>query len=531
MSHDPSPFGPGDLQALTERGISTAEANRQIETLRRPPRWIRLDRPCTVGDGVRRLDESDHAGLLAAHREAADAGRFAKFVPASGAATRMFRELLYYQCGPGRDQEWDTIEARARLERDDRARTLFRFVTELEKFAFFGELERTLAARGEDAGKRRITRDVQALLDALLGADGMDYDALPKGRLLFHRDGDAARTSFEEHLVEAARYARSADCICRLHLTVSTEHRQGFERLLAEVGPYWSERLGTTFEVGWSHQKPSTDTLAVDPEGNPFRDPSGNLVFRPGGHGALIENLAELGGDLVYVKNIDNVQPEQRREATVLWKKLLGGLLVRTEREAHRLVRSLGGTDPDAAVLDEAETFAREILAVDLPEVVRVGEQCRRAFLATLLHRPLRVCGVVPNTGEPGGGPFWVRSDNGDVRAQIVETAQVAPQDKDQQDKLGSSTHFNPVDLVCALRDVGGAPFPLSEYVDPDTAIVTSKSSGGRDLRALERPGLWNGAMAGWNTLFVEVPLSTFTPVKSVMDLLRDEHQGRTIDA
>jgi hypothetical protein len=526
VSLDSSPFDGADLQALAERGISIEEATRQIQTLRRPACWTRLDRPCTVGDGIRRLDQADHADLLAAHREAADAGRFSKFVPASGAATRMFRELLFYQRGSGREQDWNTIEARARFEGDPQARTLLRFVTELERFAFFGELERTLAARGEDAGQRRKMRDFRSLLDGLLDTDGMDYDALPKGRLLFHRDGDRSLTSFEEHLIEAAQHARSKDGVCRLHLTVSEEHREGFERLLAEVGPSWSERLDTRFAVDWSHQKPSTDTLAVDTDGKPFRDASGRLVFRPGGHGALIENLGELGGDLVYIKNIDNVQPERGRDATVLWKKLLGGLLVRTEREAHRLVRLLGGIDPEAAVLDEVEAFARDVLSVDLPAVVRAGEQCRRAFLASLLHRPLRVCGVVPNTGEPGGGPFWVRSTAGEVRAQIVESSQVDPRDSDQQGKLTGSTHFNPVDLVCALRDVRGARFDLSTYVDPDTAIVTSKSSAGRDLRALERPGLWNGAMAGWNTLFVEVPLETFTPVKSVMDLLREEHQG-----
>jgi len=373
---------------------------------------------------------------------------------------------------------------------------LTRFVSELERFAFFPELEQTLASRGEDA--RALARDgtFKPLLDALLDSDGMDYDDLPKGRLLFHRDGDGARTAFEEHLVEAARYARRKDGSCRLHFTVSKEHREGFEALLERVGPGWAEKLDASWDLGWSHQQPSSDTLAVDADGNPVRDDGGRLVFRPGGHGALIENIGQLDADLIYIKNIDNVQPEHARDATVLWKRLLGGLLAQTESQVHRLVRALGETGTESDPINEATTFAREVLAVEVPE----GDP--RAFLIRLLDRPLRVAGVVPNTGEPGGGPFWVRGAGGEVRAQIVETAQVDSDDADQQTILRASTHFNPVDLVCAIRDAKGNPFDLSAYIDEDSAIVTSKSIAGRDLRALERPGLWNGAMAGWNTVF-----------------------------
>lgn len=525
MSVDRLPFTETDLQALAARGVSEKEAVRQLEMFRRPPTWAPLERPCTVGDGIRRLAECEHDALLQAHREAADAGRFTKFVPASGAATRMFRELLHYQCGPGREEDWAAIEEQSRRPGADRAVALIRFVSGLERFAFFPELERTLATRGEDA--RALARDgvFQPLLDALLGSEGMDYDDLPKGRLSFHLDGDEARTPFEEHLVEAARYVRRKDGTCRLSFTVSEEHRVEFAVLLERVGPGLAEQLDALWDVGWSHQKPSTDTLAVDSDNNPVRDTDGRLVFRPGGHGALIENIGDLDADLIYIKNIDNVQPEHARETTVLWKKLLGGLLAQTEREAHRLVLALRGTAPNTAALADAETFAREMLAIEVPEVARAGVQGRRAFLARLLHRPLRVSGVVANTGEPGGGPFWVRDANGDVRAQIVETTQVDPDDKQRQAILRASTHFNPVDLVCAVRDVEGKPFDLSAYIDEDTATVTAKSSAGRDIRALERPGLWNGAMAGWNTIFVEVPLETFTPVKSVLDLLRPEHQ------
>jgi hypothetical protein len=309
----------------------------------------------------------------------------------------------------------------------------------------------------------------------------LDLDRRPKGLIPFHSYPDRSRTAFEEHLVEAAAYTRGADGRCRLHFTVSPEHLTGFEELLDRVGEGYAERLGARFEVGFSVQKPRTDTLAADEDGRPLHDSAGRLHLRPGGHGSLIENLNDLRGDLVFVKNIDNVQPDRSRSVTVEWKKLLAGYLVKLEREASSLLR---------------------------------------------LNRPLRVCGVVPNTGEPGGGPFWVRHGDGTTSRQIVETAQVDASDDAQQRLLRSSTHFNPVDLVCAVRDADGKPHDLREFVDQEAVIITRKTVGGREVRALERPGLWNGGMAGWNTVFVEVPLETFTPVKTVLDLLRPEHQA-----
>jgi hypothetical protein len=511
VSEDRSFPTDADRHALAQRGVSEHEALRQLDRLRRPPSWTQLDRPCTAGDGIRRLTERDHESLLEAHRDAAAAGRFTKFVPSSGAATRMFRELLQSKMAATRD--------RPSQPGDDNAAVLTRFLDELERFAFFPELKSTLASRGHDVRALRSAGEFLPILEALLDSDGMDYDDLPKGRLSFHREAREVRTAFEEHLVEAARYVRSADGTCRLHFTVSQEHRAGFEALLERVGPGLARTLGTRWDLDWSHQQSSTDTLAVDTEGSPIRDTGGQLIFRPGGHGALIENIGRLDADLVYIKNIDNVQPEHIREATVLWKKFLGGLLAQTESRAHRLVRALGHDATDSNVMREARAFARETFAVEI-----TPDETRESLLR-LLRRPLRVAGVVPNTGEPGGGPFWVRAANGDVRAQIVETAQVDPGDNGQQTLLNESTHFNPVDLVCAVRGADGQPFDLAAYVDPDAAIVTRKSSAGRDVLALERPGLWNGAMAGWNTIFVEVPLDTFTPVKSVLDLLRPEHQ------
>jgi hypothetical protein len=309
-----------------------------------------------------------------------------------------------------------------------------------------------------------------------------------------------------------------------LHFTVSPEHRAGFDRLFRTVAPDYEKRLDVRYEVNDSVQKPSTDTIAVDGSGRPLRDADGQLLFRPGGHGALIENLADLEGDLVYVKNIDNVQPDHLREPTRIWKRMLAGHLVHLERRAHGYVARLRRAEAPAAVLADALRFAREELNIALGER-EASSTTLQPLLLDRLDRPLRVCGVVPNTGEPGGGPFWVVDGDGRESVQIVETAQIDPGDSDQQTRLRQATHFNPVDLVVAVRDAEGRPHDLRSFIDPDAVIVTRKSAEGRELLALERPGLWNGAMARWNTVFVEVPLATFSPVKSVLDLLRAEHR------
>jgi hypothetical protein len=518
-------FFSGDLEQLAERGIPVEEVRRQIDLFRRPPSFARLERPCAVGDGIVRLDTSEIAGLQELHAEAARSGRFLKFVPASGAASRMFRDLLHYQRGPGRGEAWDAI-VRAAGKGDGRARAMVRFIEQLERFAFADDLRRTLWGRGSDPDRLVAAGAYPEILDALLDPAGLDYDARPKGLLKFHAYPGGSRTPFEEHLAEAAVYVRDAAGITRLHFTVSAEHQDAFETLMGQVGPEYGRLCATRFEVGFSTQHPSTDTLAVDLENRPLRDARGRLVFRPGGHGALIQNLADLDGDLVYIRNIDNIQPEHRWGVVTNWKRILGGYLVRLQREIHERLRRLREPEPRERLLDETARFAASRLQVELNgRLDPLSLPARRAWLIDQLDRPLRVCGVVPNRGEPGGGPFWVRSGDGSVRPQIVEGAQINKSDEAQQELLRSSTHFNSVDIVCAMRDLDGKPYDLRRFVDDDAVIVTEKSSDGLKLRALERPGLWNGAMAGWNTVFVEVPLESFAPVKSVLDLLREEHQ------
>ena len=493
-----------DREQIDRLGIPAEEIERQLELFRTPPRATRLVRCCRLDDGVRVLAGDELPLLLETWNEAARAGRFTKFVPASGAASRMFKSLSAFLDGPP-----GTPEALAAAGNAD-ARDVVSFREELSRFAF-----RVQAPSGPDPDR--------ALVRAVLGREGLGFADKPKGLIPFHRTPEGGRTPFEEHLVEGARTVRDGDGRCRIHFTVSPEFEADFRSLLEGRRARLEKANGARFDVGFSVQHPSTDTVAVDLENRPFRLDDGSLLFRPGGHGALLRNLAQLGGDLVYVKNIDNVVPESRVELVVLWKRLLGGLLVGLERRALALSAALEAPGCPGSVLHEAVQFLRSSFGATIPSIDSEEGFCRT--LRRRLERPIRVCGVVRNQGEPGGGPFWVEGADGDVTAQIVESSQVALSDPSQKEIWSSSTHFNPVDLVVSLRDRAGRPYDLDRFVDLSTVFISKKSRDGRDLKALERPGLWNGAMAGWNTVFVEVPGETFAPVKTILDLLRAEHQ------
>lgn len=495
LDESESLFCPDDLSQMAGLGIAPAEALRQIELFRNPPPFTRVLRACRVGDGIRTLSKASEPWLLARFEDAVRHGRIAKFVPASGAATRMFRELI------------EDLNDGAEGEPSPEVQT---FLENLPRFAFYEDLREGLDIRKADR---------RAILEYLLTERGLGYAELPKGLIKFHRYPDGSRTPVEEHLVEAADTTRDADGNCRLHFTVSPQYQDRFNELLEEIRPRYEERYGCRFQVTFSHQQPSTDTIAVDPENRPFRQEDGTLLFRPGGHGSLLDNLGALGWDLVLLRNIDNVVPDNRKPLVNGWKKALTGYLLALQERIFRLLDRLD-TDPD--VLEEASKLVEEELSRPIPPGLSTEE--RRRFVVESLDRPLRVCGVVRNQGEPGGGPFWVEDANGQVSLQIVESSQIDP--KVRQELLSGSTHFNPVDIVCALRDRQGKLYDLQRFVDPTTVFISGKSHEGRPLKALERPGLWNGAMAGWNTVFVEVPDETFAPVKTVLDLLRPEHQG-----
>jgi len=352
--------------------------------------------------------------------------------------------------------------------------------------------------------------------------EGLGYGTLPKALILFHRYPDRNRTAFEEHLAEGALYAAGVGSEVCIHFTVSAEHREQFERLAAETVPFYEARFGVKYRIGYSCQKPSTDTLAVNPDDTPLRDGQGRLLFRPAGHGALIENLNEIDADLVFIKTVDNVAPDRLKSDTVIYKEMLAGLLLDLQRQAFGYLRRLDAGERVSA--EEMASFVSGRLCRRLPASFAALEPQRQVgLLRELLDRPIRVCGMVKNEGEPGGGPFWVREADGGESLQIAESSQIAPQ---QKGLMTAATHFNPVDLVCGVRDYLGRKFDLTRYVDPQTGFISSKSQQGRPLKALELPGLWNGAMARWNTVFVEVPISTFSPVKVVGDLLRPQHRN-----
>ena len=376
-----------------------------------------------------------------------------------------------------------------------------KLVAEIEHFAFWPELKALLPADYTD----------EQLVSTII-KEGLNYGAKPKGLVTFHAYPEGARKAVEEHLAEGAAYA-TAQGVARIHFTVSPEHIEGFKSLLEEKVPFYEARYGIRYDISFSVQKPSTDTIAVNPDNTPFRQDDGSLLFRPAGHGALIENLNDIDADVIFIKNIDNVTTDARRGDTVRYKKILAGLLIELQERSFEYLKALevGGAD-----LEAIAAFVEQQLCVKLPE------HYDAALLKAVLDRPIRLCGMVRNEGEPGGGPFWVKNEDGTESLQIAESSQIAPED---MHLMQSATHFNPVDLVCGVKNSKGGKFDLRGYTDPATGFISSKSAGGRDLRAQELPGLWNGAMAKWNTIFVDVPITTFSPVKVVQDLLREQHQ------
>lgn len=515
-------FSTRDLRQMSKMGIQPEEAARQVALFRNPPPFTRVLRPCQPGDGILSISVAVHSTLLEHFDTAARRGRVAKFVPASGAATRMFKDLLAFLAAP------------EGTETSAPAGPVKTFFDNLQRFPFYEDLAAALGADGIDLEEAVRKGEHRLALSHLLENPGLGYAECPKGLLPFHRYPEGPRTPFEEHLVEAAAIARDEDGLCLLHFTVSPEHQEGFERLLDRVRPALEERFDGRFEVSFSTQRHSTDTLAVDPQNNPFRQEDSSLLFRPGGHGSLIDNLNDLGRegwDIVLLKNIDNVVPDGRKPVVHLWKRLLGGCLLSVRERAFAHLDRLEALDrvnsqEAETVLYEAGDFVEKELCRPLPAgFAEADPKEKKRFLMEVLDRPIRVCGVVRNQGEPGGGPFWVESPSGGISPQIVETSQIDAKDPEQQAVLKSSTHFNPVDIACGLRDRHGRPYDLQRFVDPATVFIAEKSHEGRTLKALERPGLWNGAMAGWNTVFVEVPDATFAPVKTVLDLLRPEHQ------
>lgn len=501
-----------DYARLTARGMDPARVEEQLESFRRGFPYLAIDRAAVAGDGILKLDAEKAAELAVMYSRAVGGLSVEKFVPASGAASRMFKELYEY-VSEGRPSA--AVES---------------VLSGLEKFAFYEDL----TALGINM------KDPKAVVGAIVGGDfsertGLGLGGKPKGLIKFHKYTDGGRTAMEEHLVEVALYGGSP---ARIHFTVSPEHMEDFKRLVDERIGAFSAKYGVEYEIDYSVQDPATDTIAVNPDNTPFRenssvregDDGGDILFRPGGHGALIENLNRIDADLIFIKTVDNVVPDHLKGDTVLYKKALAAVALDLQQRIFSYLKAIdSASSAGTSTVDPAELrqFIEEKLCYRFPASVS-GKPVEPtlADMRRVLDRPLRVCGMVRNEGEPGGGPFWARTSlgmEGALSLQIAESSQIDPMVR--KELMGEGTHFNPVDLICAVRDFKGRKFDLTQYVDRETGFISEKSKDGRSLKALELPGLWNGAMADWTTVFVEVPVSTFAPVKTVADLLRPQHR------
>ena len=494
-----------DLKQLAQKGISEQQIETQLGQFKTGFPFLKLEAAAAIGRGIVAPAKDEGKKFVEAWQRYKAAGkRVVKFVPASGAASRMFKDVFAFV-----DADYD------------KPTTPFeeKYFDNIAKFAFYDELD-AVCQKNEGKGIKALKAEgnYKAVAANMLKAEGLNYGQLPKGLLLFHNYPEGPRTPMEEHLVEGALYAAS-NGEANVHFTVSHEHMELFKAKVAQKVDYFAQKFGIHYDITFSEQKPSTDTVAANPDGTPFRNSDGSLLFRPGGHGALIENLNEIDADVIFVKNIDNVVPDRLKTDTVIWKQIIAGVLVTLQQKAFEYLRILdeGATE---AQLAEMAKFVREQLCTD-PK----GQKEDADYLRRKLNRPMRVCGVVKNVGEPGGGPFLTYNQDGTVSLQILESSQIDKSNKEYMDMFTQGTHFNPVDLVCAVKDYKGQPFDLPKYVDVTTGFISQKSKSGKELQALELPGLWNGAMSNWSTVFVEVPLSTFNPVKTVNDLLRNQHQ------
>ena len=502
-------FTQKDLQQIGKRGIKIDEINRQIKYFKSgfPPADIVM--PATPGSGMLCLTDGDETQYREVYRKNGPDFQVTRFIPASGAATRMFKSLY------GALETLEKLNGEEQQDWVDSNPEMKRFFGDLPRYPFYEDLHRE--------GMHTPAETIRQILEK----PGLDYGSKPKGLLKFHKYGPSdRRSSFEEHLREAVLYCGSRDGTLKVHLTVSPDHLDGFQAEAARIVPALEKETGLNIDLSFSFQKPETDTIAVDLQNEPFRNQDGTLVFRPGGHGALIRNLDALDSDLLFISNIDNVAPDRLKELRAGYKEVLGGVLLEVRSKVFYYLKQLKGEERiEKTRLDQMVSFLHERLGTAVPDQLDKWDAAElKQWLIRTMDRPIRVCGMVKNEGEPGGGPFYVRSESGEVSLQIVESSQIDLNDPEKVALLKQSTHFNPVDLVCSIRDYRGERFNLTQFVDPNTGFISEKSLGGRDLKALELPGLWNGAMAHWLTLFVEVPIETFSPVKTVFDLMREEH-------
>lgn len=504
---------PSDKATLEKKGISAEQIEEQLNAFATGFPYLEIMYAAAPGKGIVQFEEIEKQYLLEEWNNYLETdANILKFVPASGAASRMFKDLFEFIETNG-NQPSNSFEKK--------------FFAEIEKFAFYDDLDKVcIENNGQSIEALMAAGQHTAVVENLLLEKGLNYGSLPKGLLKFHSYADGKRTAMQEHLAEGALYAANKNRQVNLHFTVSNEHRALFEKHLQESIGEFEKKFDVTYNISFSEQKPSTDTIAGNERNEPFRDKDGSLVFRPGGHGALIENLNDLDGDVIFIKNIDNVVPDSLKDTTITNKKVIAGLLVLLQRQCFVYLKDLENESISEEKLDEICHFNEFKLNNQQPYINNFSKEELRKCLISKLNRPIRVCGMVKNAGEPGGGPFLTVNQDGSVSPQILESSQIDLDNPADKEKMQQSTHFNPVDLVCGTRNYRGEKFDLLKYIDKNTGFISLKSKNGKELKALELPGLWNGAMSDWNTIFVEVPIETFNPVKTVNDLLRPEHQG-----
>lgn len=500
-----------DQNQLAAKGISEEKLNKQLESFKTGFPFLRLEAAASIGHGIMAPTEEERENYIKAWDSyKAEGHQILKFVPASGAASRMFKDMFAFLSA---DYDVPTTP----FEKQ--------FFEHIKEFAFREEL---CGKCHENEGKKIMQLisegNYKAVVANMLEAKGLNYGQLPKGLLLFHNYEDGPRTPMEEHLVEAALYA-SSNGEANVHFTVSHDHLELFKQKVADKAEKYAQRYGVKYNISFSEQKPSTDTVAANTDNTPFRNDDGSMLFRPGGHGALIENLNEIEADIIFIKNIDNVVPDRLKDETVTYKQLLAGILVSLQQKAFDYLRKIDSGEYTHEDLEEIIRFVQRDLCCRKADIKDLEDADLVLYLKKKLNRPMRVCGVVKNVGEPGGGPFLTYNQDGTVSLQILESSQIDKSNEEYQKMFTEGTHFNPVDLVCAVKDYKGNRFNLPDFVDKSTGFISSKSKNGKELKALELPGLWNGAMSDWSTIFVEVPLGTFNPVKTVNDLLREQHQ------
>lgn len=504
-------FTQEDRALLQKKGISEEKVEKQLESFRTGFPYLTLKGGASTDFGIMAIGEEEMASYLNVWNQYLHENKqILKFVPASGAASRMFKDLFEFL-------ESEKGEPETAFEK--------KFFAELSRFAFYDDLNAAcLKNEGKDINGLLEAKQYKSIVENLLSEKGLNYGNLPKGLLKFHSYADGNRTAMEEHLVEGALYAANDNGNVNLHFTVSPEHQPLFEALTEEMKGKYEQQFNVRYQISFSVQKSSTDTIAADAHDQPFRD-KGRLLFRPGGHGALIENLNEMVADVIFIKNIDNVVPDRLKDVTVKYKQLLGGVLIALQQRIFSYLDLLESGKYTHDQLLEILQFLQTDLFVKNPEIKLLEDSELALYLIKKLERPLRVCGMVKNVGEPGGGPFFAYNPDGTYSLQILESSQIDMNNPEAKAIFSGSTHFNPVDLVCGVRDKRGERYDLQKFIDHKTGFISLKSKNGKELKALELPGLWNGAMSDWNTVFVEVPIETFNPVKTVNDLLRDQHQ------